>query len=64
MKNQKQHRRGKKISRKLANLGAISQDTKDLCLECCAELTQTDYDAEYCTQCGTKIPVYKLEKVA
>lgn len=62
----KQHRKGRRISRKLANFEAISfaienMDTsfpdgpKDFCLGCEAELTSADYEAEECTQCHTKI---------
>ena len=65
MRNQKQHRRGRKTSRKLANLEAISQAVEDmvlfkegpmiLCSGCEAEITSADYEAGECTQCGTKI---------
>lgn len=52
----KQHRKGRRISQKIAHAQAISQELKELCLECCAELTKTDFDSGYCTQCGTEIP--------
>jgi hypothetical protein len=60
----KQHRRGKKASRKLANFEAISESQEIilfkegpiiLCSGCQAEITETDYDTGKCTQCGTKL---------
>ena len=65
--SRKQHRRGRKTSRKLANLEAISQAIENmeitlfregpivLCLGCEAELTSADYEAGECAQCQTKI---------
>jgi hypothetical protein len=47
------NRRGKKITSKLANLEAI-QETQDLCQGCLAGLTEADYEAGHCTQCGAR----------
>jgi uncharacterized CHY-type Zn-finger protein len=64
MSKRKQHRKGRKTSRKIANLEAISeyQDVvlfKEgpviLCSGCSAEITSADYEAGKCTQCGTEI---------
>lgn len=67
MRKQKQHRKGRKTSRKIANLQAIAQGglVEDmvlfkegpmiLCSGCETEITSADYEAEECTQCGTKI---------
>lgn len=55
----KQHRRGKKTSRKIANLKAISDYTeRRFCSGdgCFAELTEADMESGECTQCRTPIP--------
>lgn len=57
MPNKKQRRRGKKISRKIANLGAISQEVRELCPSCMAEITSADYEGGKCSQCQFKISV-------
>lgn len=52
----KQHRKGQKTSRKIANLEAISDHIeRNLCLGCMAEITEADSEAGECTQCGTPI---------
>lgn len=55
----KQHRKGRRISRKLANFEAISEyKDREMCSGqgCFAELTEADYEAGECTQCHTPIP--------
>jgi predicted amidophosphoribosyltransferase len=55
VRNPKQHRKGRRISRKLANLTAISEHIDSMCSGCMSELTEADLEAGQCTQCGTPI---------
>ncbi len=65
MRRQKQHRRGRTTSRKIANLEAVSQHVEEMvffkegpvifCSGCKAEITSADYEAGKCTQCQTLI---------
>jgi hypothetical protein len=57
MRNRKQHRKGKKASQKMAELSAIAEGIikRDLCSACHGGLTKIDFEAGYCTQCGTKL---------